>query len=284
MNQHPAGPTPHEDEVSPENRTVGSRDLTRWKTPAGRTLVSWVQRLSQRLGQHGALILIVAAGALITGLLTAVAGEVYEAVTKSDGVAALDHPVLDAAETLRSPALDAAVTFYTDLGGEIVMPILALMAIVILTFRHRTWTPFVLIAAAGAGSLFMTVIGKQLVGRARPPIVDAVPPFEYSPSFPSGHSLNSFVIAGIIAYLIMLGTHSRRARLWTLGVAALFAVTIGLSRVYLGHHWLTDVLVAWTLGAAWLAIIVTAHRLHLTLRRKSVETGSGKATPQPGGA
>jgi membrane-associated phospholipid phosphatase len=43
---------------------------------------------------------------------------------------------------------------------------------------------------------------------------------------------------------------------------------MGLSRVYLGHHWLTDVLCAWALALAWLTIVITTHRLLLTVRRR----------------
>lgn len=250
-----------------DDRFVGNTDLARWRTPAGRWLAALAQRLSARLGPYGALILILAAGAMVASLLAFATGSVYEAVTEADGVAALDHPVLEAAKTIRSPALDATATAYTDLGGGIGMPILAVLATAVLVLRRRSWTPAILIVTAAAGSLFMTIAGKQLIGRARPPLSDAVPPYEYSPSFPSGHSLNSFVIAGIVAYVIILRLHSRRARAWTVAAAAVFALTIGLSRVFLGHHWLTDVLAAWTLGAAWLVLVITAHRLYLTARK-----------------
>ncbi len=69
--------------------------------------------------------------------------QVYESVVQADGVAGLDHPVLDTAKTLRSPAVDLIVTFYTDVGGTIGMPILAAAATVALTFKRRSWTrPF----------------------------------------------------------------------------------------------------------------------------------------------
>lgn len=253
-----------------EDSRVGGRDLTRWETPLGRWLARIVQRISLVLGPHQALVLILAVGAVVSATLTWVASEVYEAVADADGVALLDEPLLQAMLGWRTPWLDSVVTDYTNIGGVIGMPILAATIMVMLAVHRRSWTPVILITAAGIGSLLMTIAGKQLIGRARPPLADAVPPFEYSPSFPSGHSLNALVIAGIVAYLLLLREHSRRTRILTVTVAVLFSVTMGLSRVFLGHHWFTDVLAAWLLGAGWLAAVITAHRLYLTATKRTV--------------
>jgi undecaprenyl-diphosphatase len=168
--------------------------------------------------------------------------------------------------SIRTPLGNTVVNAWTTVGGPVGMPVLATVVAVTLALVWRQWTPIVLVAATAAGSLLMTVAGKDLVGRARPPLVDAVPPYEHSPSFPSGHSLNAAAIGGIVAYLVLRRQRSALARAVTVTVAVAFAVTMGLSRVYLGHHWLTDVLAAWALGVAWLAVVVTAHRLLLTLR------------------
>ena len=161
------------------------------------------------------------------------------------------------------------------------MPLLALTVMGALAYRRRSWTPVILIVTAGLGSLLMTIAGKRLIGRTRPDLSDAVPPYEYSASFPSGHSLNAVVIAGIVAYLIILRLKTARSRILTGAAAAVFAAAMGLSRVYLGHHWLTDVLAAWALGAAWLALVITAHRLYLTVRKRRAR-GEVPAGTAPG--
>ena len=262
-----------------QDTSVGGKDLTRWHSRLGRLLVDGVQRISQILGPHGALVLTLLVGAVIAAALTAAFAEVYESVVRADGVAGLDHPVLAAGKSLRSPGLDLAITAFTDVGGTIGMPILALTVMGILAFRRRSWTPVILIVTAGLGSLLMTIAGKRLIGRTRPDLSDAVPPYEHSASFPSGHSLNAAVIAGIVAYLIILRLKTARSRILTGAAAAVFAAAMGLSRVYLGHHWLTDVLAAWALGAAWLALVITAHRLYLTVRKRRAR---GQVPPAPG--
>ncbi len=146
-----------------------------------------------------------------------------------------------------------ATTAYTNIGGTVGMPIIAVGIMIFLATKRRSWTPVILMLAAGLGSLIITLLGKPIFGRTRPDIADAIPPYEHSASFPSGHSLNSLVIAGIVAYLIILRLKTAKARVITVLVAIVFAFTMGLSRVYLGHHWLTDVLAAWAIGIAWLA-------------------------------
>nr|MBA3528747.1 phosphatase PAP2 family protein [Propionibacteriaceae bacterium] len=153
------------------------------------------------------------------------------------------------------------------LGGPLWMSVIAGCVTAAMTLLWRSRTPLILMLIAVAGSLTMTSVGKLVVGRIRPPLSDAVPPFELSPSFPSGHTLNSTVIAGVVAYLILRRLESTVARVATVACAVGWAGAMGLSRVFLGHHWLTDVAVGWTLGLAWVAVIVTAHRLFLTVRR-----------------
>lgn len=270
-------PEPNSDGRSGElhvDRFVGGQDLTSWHTSLGRFLARVVQRASKALDPHAVLIVTLALGALIPIVLTAASAEIYEAVVEADGVAALDQPLLDAAIGLRSPILDVVVTAYTNVGDVIGMTILALSALVILAVKRRSWTPVILITSAASGSLLMTIVGKQLIGRTRPPLSEAVPPFEYSSSFPSGHALNAVVIAGVVVYLLILRQSTTRARTLTICAGVTFALTIGLTRVFLGLHWFTDVLVAWTLAVAWLALVISAHRLYLTVVRRHASEAS----------
>lgn len=263
------------------DRFIGDRDLTTWRSRLGRQLA----RVTQWLGPYATLTTTLVIGVVAVVALTAIAAEIYEAVTESDGVAGLDKPLLAAAISIRTPWLDTAATALTDVAGVIGMPIIAVLSIIILTIRRHSWTPALLITAAGIGSLLMTIAGKNFIGRARPDLTDAVPPYEHSPSFPSGHALNAVVIAGIIAYLLILRQQRLTTRIITITIAATFTVAIGATRVYLGHHWFTDVLAAYFLGAGWLALVITAHRLYLTARvGKSLQAEPSKSSLQETGS
>lgn len=264
------GPSPEPDAFAEraDQRYIGDRDLTAWRTASGRALAQVALRLHARLASRDVLLVILTIGLVLVATLTAAAGAVYDAVAEADGIAALDHPALVAAKAVRAPWLTTLVQAFTTLGGGIGMPILATVVALGLSVAWRQWTPILLIAATAAGSLTLTVVGKAVVGRVRPALADAVPPYELTASFPSGHTLNTVAVAGIVAYLLVRRQRHERSRILTLLCAGLFALAMGLSRIYLGHHWLTDVLVAWALGLGWLTVVITAHRLLLTLRRR----------------
>lgn len=252
---------------------VGGRDLTSWPSLVGRTLAQVARWLARFVSANVVLVVssIISAGVLIG--LTATSAEVYEAVSEGDGLAGLDRPVLELAINGRSPANVEAVNVYTQLGGPWWMPVIAGVVIVVMMIRWRSRTPLVLMLIGVAGSLLMTSVGKVVVGRVRPPLTDAVPPYESSPSFPSGHTLNSTVIAALVGYLLLLRLTSTLARVLAVTGAVLWFTTMGLSRVFLGHHWLTDVVMGWTLGLGWVAAVITTHRLFLTVRRLRADRG-----------
>jgi hypothetical protein len=88
----------------------------------------------------------------------------------------LDVPVLNMAVSLRTSQNVAIVQFLTDLGGAPKLTIITVVIVTIMAVGWRSWTPLVLMAIGASGSLLMTAVGKQLVGRARPPLEYAVPP------------------------------------------------------------------------------------------------------------
>lgn len=266
-------PTPPNPAVRVDEEHIFERDLREWRSRSGRALVELfrsvvglVAVVFRRWGVQATAVLTLVVGGGVALWIASGAAEVYEGVQHAEGVAALDQPVLDWAASTRTPTTSVLVTDYTDIGGPVGGVVLSALVLVVLVLVWRRWTPAVLLLAGLAGSLLVTVVGKDVTGRARPPHELAVPPFEASASFPSGHTLNATVLAGLTAYLLLI--MSRRVWLGVVGVltAAAYAVSMGLSRVWLGHHWLTDVIAGWLLGIAWVLLVITVHRLVLTLR------------------
>src|SRR4029450_8477472 len=104
------------------------------------------------------------------------------------------------------------------------MTIIASLITIAMVWRWRSRTPLILMLIAVAGSLTMTAVGKAVVGRVRAPLIEAVPPYEYAFSFPSGHALNSTVIAGMVAYLLLRRLSSTWARALTGALAGAWGV------------------------------------------------------------
>ena len=225
-------------------------------------------RLDRWYKPYAALWITLLVGGTLVIIMALLGAEVYSDVVDEQGLASLDLPALQLSQDLRTPALDTAVTAFTNVGGGIGMPILASILTAWLTFLSRTWRPIILVGGAAAVSTLATTVGKRLVGRTRPDHSEAVPPYESSPSFPSGHTLNTTVVIGVPVYIMCLQFAILWARITAIAAGVIFIIAMGLSRVFLGHHWLTDVMAGWFLGLAWVGVVILAHRLFHLLRKR----------------
>jgi membrane-associated phospholipid phosphatase len=228
--------------------------------------------LTQRWGRwvvpYAALWITMLIGGVVVVSLALWSAEVYDNVVDDAGLANLDKPTLAFMEQVRNPGLDSFVTGFTNIGGGVGMPILASILTAWLIWASRTWRPLILIGGAAAVSTTATTLGKKLVGRTRPDHADAVPPYENSPSFPSGHTLNTTVVIALVVYLACLQLRRTVVRVGLIAAGVIFIGAMGMSRVFLGHHWMTDVIMGWVLGLAWVGIVIMAHRLFHALRHR----------------
>ncbi|WP_280436795.1 phosphatase PAP2 family protein [Nocardia carnea] len=159
---------------------------------------------------------------------------------------------------LRDETLTTGAVVITHAGGSAVMWVLALAACAGLLWRGRR-ADAVLVAGVGAAAAVLVPVSKNLIGRARPPLNDRLVAVD-SPAFPSGHSTGAAAVTGVLAVLCYLRFRHRIAARITVVLAAVFVGLVGLSRVYLGVHWATDVVAGWSLGALLVTLGVLAHR------------------------
>jgi membrane-associated phospholipid phosphatase len=198
----------------------------------------------------------------VAGAVAAVAGAIgvgalADSATEADGLAAFDPRWTADVLGLRSTPLTDLARALTFIGDVPVLCLLTLLAAYLLWRRTRSYRAPGLLLVAMAGSAALTYGLKLLVGRHRPGITYVLGPVDTGYAFPSGHTLNSAVFFGALAALLVVGLHSRPARAAVITGAVLISLGIGLSRLYLGYHWATDVLAGWLIAVTWLTIVGT---------------------------
>jgi membrane protein DedA with SNARE-associated domain/membrane-associated phospholipid phosphatase len=220
--------------------------------------------LARRFSAQGALGLSLTVGLAAVIGFGWLFGAITEDVIKGDELAARDSPVAAWLADHRVGWLTATMRAITQLGSlRVIAPLVALTALLLLV-RARPDAAALLVTAA-AGASLLVVLVKLLIGRARPE-VGGVLVLVDSFSFPSAHSAQAVATYGALAYLAGRAAPrwGQRVAAWT--TAALIALLVGFSRLYLGVHWLTDVLGGYALGAGWLAVVITAAATYQRLR------------------
>src|SRR5919107_3789028 len=169
-----------------------------------------------------------------------------------------DRSTADALHTYASGASDLTNSLHIVgiLGSLEALALVSLLVAVVLLVQ-RCWSSLAAWLVAVLGGEALNLLLKDLFARPRPhferPLV-----VEISYSFPSGQAMESLVVYGMLAYFGLLTLRSQRTRVVSVGGAAVLVALIGFSRLYLGAHYLSDVLGGFAAGGAWLSAAITA--------------------------
>jgi membrane-associated phospholipid phosphatase len=205
--------------------------------------------------------LTLAGGLLLLALSVWAFAAIADEVT--DGETSYDQSFADWLHSHATDPLTELFEAVTTLGNGTVLAGVTLIAVFLLLRRGRR-REALLVGLAFAGSELLSYSLKLGFRRDRPFFTD---PLATEPtfSFPSGHATVSLAVYGAIA-VVVARRLSGRAQIVCLAAAALLVSLIGLSRLYLGVHFLTDVLAGFAAGTAWLAACVVTLHLHERLR------------------
>lgn len=262
-------------------RIAGSSPLHRFATLVrGRGCAA---SLARRMGVEPAAGLVLLLGLLGVAALGVVFTYLLDGVLDGEGVAHLDQPVSKWLAAHRERWLTVALRRITQMGSPTALGALGIGVGVVALLTARSWVPVVLevICAGGIGLLILGV--KTLVGRPRPPHPYALLT-QAGWSFPSGHAAGAAAIALFSAW----GLSRWAVRGWTAQVAVwtvalLLVAVVGLSRIYLGVHYVSDVFAGWVLGALWAGTVALTGAWWHSLKGRSRRGGrQGDAPVKPG--
>lgn len=204
--------------------------------------------------ETGALLLI---GALLIGSTWLFLG-VLEDVVTGDPLVRADQGLYQFMQGLRTPWGDTIMVFATELGDGVVIAPVAAAVLAWLMWRRNWRSARYWVAAIAFGQIAATVV-KLVLQRPRPlaDLYDGLSTY----AFPSGHATMSMVAYGFLAALIA-GRFAWQRRWTVYAVAALLIGVIAASRLYLGAHWLSDVIGGLSLGLAWVCLLAIAYYRH----------------------
>lgn len=187
--------------------------------------------------------------------------EIADEINEQESLVAIDNAL---AETLYASAYAQRTQifiFISLLGSQYFLPIVIGIAVLWYAWK-RQWKICVLLLITVAGGMFLNLLLKEWFVRPRPQF-DIPLAIEQSFSFPSGHSMLSLIVYGMLGYLICIQTTNRYVHILTVFCVTMLVLLIGISRMYLGVHYLTDVLAGFTAGGVWLGTcILVAETLH----------------------
>lgn len=178
-------------------------------------------------------------------------------------IRAFDSAVIYRMQAASPSWLTSLMLFFTFLASVKALVVLAICTALTMFWQKKRWEALFLAVALGGGMVFNLLL-KELFRRERPDLHRLIEEGGYS--FPSGHSMASFLFYGMVAVFLYLFVVSRLAKLGIVLAAVILIACVGASRIYLGVHYPSDVLAGYAAGGAWLVLCLLG--MHLVLERR----------------
>jgi len=185
-------------------------------------------------------------------------GHIAEEVLEGDATK-FDQTILfffrnanDLSDPIGPPWIEEMARDISALGSYAVLSVVFCAVVIYLFMGHERAAAFWVIAAVGGGVLLSNLL-KLIYERPRPELVPHAARV-FTTSFPSGHATLSAITYLTLGALLASLHDSLRFKVYFLSLAILLAIAVGISRIYLGVHYPTDVLAGWCVGAAWAAV------------------------------
>lgn len=203
----------------------------------------------------GIAVLILAIGLGLSMLFLAMFTEIAEEALEHE-TWTFDSSIIHYFNSISTDTLDVLMIVITELGSVWFLTAFSFAAILYLWKKHKDkWGILFFILAVGGGGLLTTLL-KNLYERNRPSINPEIDAIGFS--FPSGHSMGSLIFYGFIIYFVMRSRMNELVKGLAISFMAVLVVLIGISRIYLGAHFPSDVLAGYFAGAIWLLLSILA--------------------------
>ncbi|MGE5701821.1 MAG: phosphatase PAP2 family protein [Clostridia bacterium] len=189
-------------------------------------------------------------------------------------LASFDQSIIAQVELLVQPQLTPVMSAFTFLGSATGLIILLLLTVVLMLWRKKRWEALFLVVAMAGGTIFNQVL-KMIFHRERPALHRLIEESGYS--FPSGHSMSAIIFYGMLAVLLVVLVKSAVAKVFLCIGAGTLIVLIGLSRIYLGVHYPSDVLAGFAAGGVWMVACLIMLKLVLEKRSGALKADSGSS-------
>ncbi|PKN12006.1 MAG: hypothetical protein CVU69_09685 [Deltaproteobacteria bacterium HGW-Deltaproteobacteria-4] len=212
--------------------------------------------LGQRFTAEHATGIFLTIGLTVCTLFAALFAWFGRSIHLPNDLTHIDQRTYELLAILHHPWTDVFFATLTWLGSVPAMLVLGAFALFTLIINNRDFSALVLIFGMAGGELF-AVLAKELFARPRP--LPLFPDLVITgASFPSVHAFSALLFYGLIVYFLIDSTRNwRGARIVLLLFGSFIVLLVGFSRIYLGVHWLSDVLAGFTLAALWLTFLIT---------------------------